>query len=72
MTAGTRDAKESGLFSWPDGRVLEKFVVPIANLAAATKGDAILIRPLREYAVAVMRLTDKQIFQVSSSPALER
>jgi WD40 repeat protein len=73
VTTHVRDAQESGVFSWPDGKRLDKFYLPPrANLTAAANGADILIRPLREYAVGVLSLRDKEVFQVSASPALDR
>jgi WD40 repeat protein len=71
-TVHPREPKESGLYSFPGGKVVEKFIIPRGNLTAVTNGTALLIRPFRNYAVAALSAADKQIFQVSLTSALDR
>jgi hypothetical protein len=71
-TVHPRDSKESGLYSFPGGKVIEKFIIPRGDLTAVTNGSALLIRPLRQYAVGALSIADKQIFQVGVTSALDR
>jgi hypothetical protein len=71
-TMNRRDPAASGVFSWPDGKQIEKLIIPDQPLAAVTKGPVLLLRPFKEYAVAALSVEDKQIFQVSRNPGLDR
>jgi hypothetical protein len=66
------DMKESGVFSWPDGKAIDKFPIPNSSLESVTKGPVILVRPLGDYAAGALNVEDKQIFQVSTKSALDR
>jgi hypothetical protein len=67
-----RDPKSSGVFAWPGGKQIEKLVIPDQPLVSVTKGPVVLLRPFNEYAVAALNVNDKQIFQVSMNPTLDR
>jgi hypothetical protein len=67
-----REPSASGVFSWPAGKQLQKLVIPDRPLASVTKGPALLLRPFNDYAVAALSVEDKQIFQVSRNPAMDR
>lgn len=66
------DIRSSGLFSWPEGKQVEKFTIPPFPLKSVTKGATVLLQPFEGYAVAALSLEDKALFQVNSNPALDR
>ncbi len=72
VVADRRDPKGSGVYSWPDGKLIERFTIPDSPLSAVTRGAVVLIRPMGEYAVGALSVPDKRIFQVSSRAALDR
>lgn len=64
------DYTKSALVSFPDGDVILE--VPLrGRLDAATKGDFVLIRPIKDNAVGVMNLKTKVIFKASKQSALD-
>ncbi len=65
------DIKQSGVFTWPDGKYVDKFTIPDFPFTPATKAPVLLIRPFKDYAVAAMDLQKKALFLVSFNPALD-
>jgi hypothetical protein len=66
------DIRQSGLYSWPDGKLIEKFTIPRFHMTAAAKGQVVLLRPFQEYAVGALDLQSKEIFNVSLNSAMDR
>lgn len=64
--------KDSGIFAFPGGKQLDKFVIPPYSIASATKGDTLFLRPMAEYAVGAMSISDRQIFLGSPKVAMDR
>src|SRR5262249_48135549 len=67
-----RDTKQSGVFSWPAGKWLDKFLIPDFPLASVSKGATVLLRQFQDYAVASLGTDDHTFYQVSHSPAIDR
>jgi hypothetical protein len=66
------DPKESGVFSFPAGKQLDKFTIPEVRLYPVTKGDVVLIRPMADFAVGALSIADRQLFLGSPKPAMDR
>ena len=64
--------QNSGVFSWPDGKELDRFAIPDTSLTPSTKGDDLLLRPLGDLAVGAMSIERRTIFQGSPNPATDR
>ena len=64
--------QESGIFSWPDGKLIEKVPIPNLPFESVTKGPVLVVGPLEQYARGAFSLEDKQIFQLSRKSALDR
>jgi WD40 repeat protein len=64
--------KDSGLFSFPEGKQISKFAIPATSIYAATKGDTLLLRPLGNYAAALLSIEEREIFQASTKAAIDR
>ena len=64
--------QESGIFSWPDGKLIEKVPIPNLPFESVTKGPILLVGPMGEYSRGVLSLESKEIFQLSRKSALDR
>jgi len=64
------DAKKSGLVSFPDGRVISEFTLR-GSVEAPTRGEYLLVRPVKDYALGVLDLNTSVIFKSNKQPALD-
>lgn len=67
-----KDYKSSGIFVWPGGGWIDKFLIPPYPLDCVTKGSTVLLKPFQDYAVASLGIDDHTIYQVSRVPAVDR
>ena len=63
--------KKSGILKFPSGEVLTEMELWRPNMTAATRGDYLLIRPIKDYALGVMDLKTKTISKVNERAALD-
>jgi hypothetical protein len=74
-TAHPYNPQESGIFSWPDGKLIEKTPIPNVPFESVTKGPVLLVKPpgdYAEYARGAYSLEDKEMFQLSRKYAMDR
>ncbi len=64
------DWKKSAVLEFPTGRVVEEFPLR-GSLDAPTRGDYILVRPVKDYPLGVLDLKTKVIFKSNQRPALD-
>jgi WD40 repeat protein len=71
--AGTdyRDVRRTALLSFPEGQVLSEMSAGRATLAPVTRGNYLLIRPVKDYPVGVMNLDTKKIFMANQQSAID-
>jgi WD40 repeat protein len=65
------DTKNSAIISFPSGQVLDKIPLGGGKLSASVQGNYLLIRPIVDYAVGVMDLSTRKIFQASRQSAFD-
>jgi WD40 repeat protein len=65
------NSDKSALVQFPSGQVISEFSLWRRGLTAPTRGDYVLIRPIKDYALGVMNLSDGKIFKVNERPALD-
>lgn len=65
------NTKKSAMVTFPEGRLISEHELWRKNMTAATRGDYLLIRPIKDYALGVMEMTTKQIVKVSAQPAID-
>ncbi len=63
--------RESGVYSWPEGNLLEQLTIPAYPITAAAKGAIVMLRPFQDYGVAALDLGPKEFFQASPAPAMD-
>jgi hypothetical protein len=66
------DNRQSGVYSWPDAKLVEKLTIPTFPMTGATRGSVVFLRPFREYAVGALDLESKEVFQASYAEAMDR
>ncbi len=59
------------LLSFPDGKILDQTEFGAAIPSGVTKGDYVLMRPVRDYEVGVFDLKSKQIIRANKKPAMD-
>lgn len=64
------DYKKSAVVSFPDGRILSEFPLRGA-VEAPSRGEYLLVRPVKDYALGVLDLNTKTIFKSNKQPALD-
>ncbi len=64
------DHNKSAVVTFPEGRVVSEFSVR-GNIEAPTRGDYLLIRPIKDYPLGVFDLKTKVIFKSNKQPALD-
>ena len=64
------DHNNSAVVTFPEGRVVSEFSVR-GNIEAPTRGDYLLIRPIKDYPLGVFDLKTKVIFKSNKQPALD-
>jgi Putative Zn-dependent protease, contains TPR repeats len=65
------DPKNSALVTFPAGTVIDRVPMTAHKLDAPTRGNYLLIRPMKEYAVAAVDLTTKTIFKSYKKAAFD-
>jgi WD40 repeat protein len=63
--------EKSATVGFPDGRLIDEFSVGPAAIQPATRGNYILIRPIKDYAVGVMDMSTKKIFLADKEPGFD-
>ena len=66
------DFRTSGVFSWPDGKLLNQLTVPPWPLAPAAHGSTVFLRPFEAYGVGAMDTDTKQMVLVNRNAAMDR
>jgi WD40 repeat protein len=71
--AGTNASNlgKSGIVTFPDGKMLDEFSMGPQDFQPATRGNYILLRPIKDYAVGVMDLGTKKIFLADKEPGFD-
>ena len=65
------NAKKSAIVKFPSGEVVTEIELWRKGMTGATKGDYLLIRPIKDYALGVMDLNTKTIAKVNPRAALD-
>lgn len=65
------DPEKSGIFSFPDGKRVEKFFLSAESFTKAHKGDFLLVRPTTNNPVGVYDLKSKKFVGANKTPALD-
>jgi len=63
--------KKSGVIKFPSGEVLTELELWRPGMTAATLGDYLMIRPIKDYPMGVMDLNAKKISKVNERAALD-
>ena len=66
-----KNTEKSPLMTFPEGKVLGEYELWRKNMVPATRGDYLIIRPVKDYALGVMDLKKKAIVKVNMQPALD-
>src|SRR5688572_30262447 len=66
-----KNTEKSPLLTFPEGKVLGEYELWRKNMVPATRGDYLIIRPVKDYALGVMDLKKKAIVKVNMQPALD-
>ncbi len=66
------DFRVSGVFSWPEGRLLTPLTVPPWPLSPATHGSIVFLRPFEAYGVGAMDTETKEMVLVNRNAAMDR
>lgn len=70
MGINAGDYKKSAVVEFPSGTVLSQFPLR-GNVDAPTRGNYLLIRPIKDHPLGVMDLNTKVIFKSNERPALD-
>ena len=65
-----QDYKKSGVFSFPDGKPISGFTAR-GNLEAATLGDYLFVRPIKDFPVGMLDLKTNVISKSNKQPAID-
>ncbi len=65
------NVKKSGVVKFPSGEVLSELELWRKGMTAATRGDYLLIRPIKDYPLGVMDIKTKTISKVNARAALD-
>lgn len=63
--------KKSAVVKFPSGELVAEMELWRKGMSAATRGDYLLIRPVKDYAVGVMDINSKQITKANERAALD-
>src|SRR5882724_4960570 len=64
------DYKKSGVVTFPEGKPVSEFSIR-GNIEAPTRGEYLLIRPIKDFPLGVFDLKTKVIFKSNKQPALD-
>lgn len=67
----TDNVKKSAIVKFPSGEILTELELWRPRMTAATRGDYLLIRPIKNYALGVMDIKTKTISKVNERAALD-
>jgi hypothetical protein len=62
---------KSALVGLPGGEIIEEFLMVPGRLAAATKGNYLLVRPFQKSAVGVVDMAKRMAIKLNKSPAID-
>ncbi len=65
------NVKKSGVVKFPTGELVAEMELWRKGMSAATRGDYLLIRPVKDYAVGVMDINSKTITKANERAALD-
>lgn len=65
------NTQKSPLLTFPEGKVLGEYELWRKGMIAATRGDYLIIRPIKDYAAGVLDLNKKAIVKANQRPALD-
>lgn len=65
------NTKKSPVLTFPEGQVLSEMELWRRTMVSATRGDYLLIRPIKDYALGVVDLKKKAIVKVNEQAALD-
>ncbi len=65
------DPEKSGIFTFPEGKRIEKFYLNASSYTKAHKGDFLLVRPTANFPVGVYDLKAKKFVASNKTPALD-
>lgn len=65
------NAKKSGVIEFLTGKTISEFPLYHKNIITPTRGEYLILRPLKEYALGVMDAKTGVIFKVNQQPALD-
>lgn len=68
---GGAGGEKSALVRFPSGEVLKRLELGAARPSAVTRGDFVLLRPIRDYEVGVLDMNTNEIIRASKTPALD-
>jgi hypothetical protein len=71
IAVDSSDSTKSGLFAFPSGQALDPIPLGPAKLAAATRGNFLLVRPITGYPVGVMDLSAKKFTKANKQSAFD-
>lgn len=66
-----KNTQKSPLLTFPEGKVISEHELWRKTMVSATRGDYLLIRPIKDYALGVMDLKKKAIVKVNEQAALD-
>ncbi len=66
-----KNTQKSPLLTFPEGKVISEHELWRKTMVSATRGDYLLIRPIKDYALGVMDLKKKAIIKVNEQSALD-
>src|SRR5205085_6674877 len=64
------DFKKSAMVEFPSGKLISEFPVR-GHLDSPTRGNYLLVRPIKDHALGVMEMNNKTIFKSSDRAALD-
>ncbi len=66
-----QDPKRSGIFSFPEGKLITAVPILFSNLESVTGGDYALTRGARQYAIALADVAGSKFLVASKAPSLD-
>lgn len=67
----SQDPGHSGVFSFPEGRQLQKINLGFSDLEAVSSGDYVMSRTLKDYAIGLADISTGKYITASHSPTLD-
>jgi WD40 repeat protein len=63
--------EKSAIVSFPDGKMIEELSLGTRDFEPVARGNYLLLRPIKDYAVGVLDITTKKIFMADKEPAFD-